>query len=192
VALRAWPEMGLIRPSMRHDAIQGNENLTHRHRVRQNTAAGIGHSGGSRTESVCCPSDSTLQSEVVRRLSATLLLAAISFPLVALVALASADRDSSIPACCRKDGKHKCAMSEMSDEISGSSFRVTSRCPMFPTSGAAPVCSSSTGALVPSSDQVGEIAAPVNRSEQAELLYRISFNRSRQKRGPPSLFDLSI
>ena len=134
---------------------------------------------------------SAVQSVAVRRISATLLLAAISFPLVALMALASSGPDSGLPACCRKDGKHKCAMSGMMDETSGPSFRATSQCPLFPSSSAAPVCRT-TGAPVPSRQQVCGIATFVSRPEQAEAQYRISFNRSRQKRGPPSQFDLSI
>ena len=116
----------------------------------------------------------------MRRILASLLLAVISF---ALVPIASAEPD--LPACCRKDGKHKCGMM---DDPSGTSFRGVSQCPMLPKSNAAPV-SGVVGAPVPGRDQVSTFAAFLKRPEQAEAQYRVSFNRSRQKRAPPSRFS---
>jgi len=121
----------------------------------------------------------------VRRLLASLVLAVISFTLAPLSLFASADDD--LPACCRKDGKHKCAMSDMAmadDDAGGPTLRSASRCPMFPVH--PPSGIASVFALAP--DQTTELSAVLFPAcaEQAEALYRISFNRSRQKRGPPS------
>jgi hypothetical protein len=75
-------------------------------------------------------------------------------------------------------------MAGMDDQASGPSFRADSRCPMFPSSSAAPIASV-TGAPVPSTNQIASVATQLNRPEQAEAQYRVSFSRSRQKRGPP-------
>jgi len=116
----------------------------------------------------------------VRRILATLVLAAISFTLVPLTLL-GADEDT--PACCRKDGKHKCAMSGMEDE-SGPTLHPVSQCPMLPPANAAPI-SAAIAVLAPKRDQIASITATLNSPEQAEAQYHVSFSRSRQKRGPP-------
>ena len=117
----------------------------------------------------------------MRRLLATLLLACFSLALwpVALFA----DDEANLPACCKKNGKHKCAMSTMDDDA-GPLFK-SERCPDFPNclpsvSGeldATPVTQSSTSELV--------VQSPAPET-QADTQYRISCERSRQKRGPPS------
>jgi len=47
----------------------------------------------------------------VRRVFAALLLALCSYSLISPIVLASAASD--LPACCRRDGKHRCAMADM-------------------------------------------------------------------------------
>jgi len=70
----------------------------------------------------------------MRRAPATLLLAVFSFSLIgpALWENGSAD----LPACCRRDGQHHCAMMNV-DRDAGPAVRLaTTRCPFFPTCGA--------------------------------------------------------
>ncbi len=101
------------------------------------------------------------------------------------------DSESNLPACCRRDGKHHCAMLAMiemaeQDEDAGPSWKAARRkCAQFPTGfvglhsvQSAPPRSATTGDLT-----VGQPAAKA----QPETLYRISHSRTRQKRGPPSL-----
>jgi hypothetical protein len=100
----------------------------------------------------------------------------------ALLALL-ADSESSLPACCRRDGKHHCAM--MEKETAGPSWRTATRkCPLFPKSTVAFF----TDQAVPSPIVcvAGWIASQPADKAQTEVLYRISHSRTRQKRGPPS------
>ena len=47
-----------------------------------------------------------------------------------------ADPESSLPACCRRDGKHHCAMMEAAERDSSCSLRAAQRrCPQYPSRG---------------------------------------------------------
>ncbi len=129
----------------------------------------------------------------MRRVPAILLVFLFSFSLIAPALFT--DAESHLPACCRRDGKHHCAMVDMMDRgmaempPSGpAAGALRTRCPFFPNGGAA--LPHSGGALLATSHPVGistliRIAAPAH----AEAGYRISFNRSHHKRGPPSLLS---
>lgn len=122
----------------------------------------------------------------MKRLSAFLLLGLFSYLLI--VPALFADSDSSLPACCRKDGKHHCSMSSMdaTDDAGATVKSVASKCPVFPTGRSAPA-SAKFGTPVPSQDFEAPIASYPTVQAQAEIQYRVSFDRSSQKRGPPSL-----
>jgi hypothetical protein len=124
----------------------------------------------------------------MRRILATLLLGLFSVTL--LPAALFADADSDLPACCRRGGRHQCAMSDMGDENApGTTVRAArSRCPMFPES-ASGVTSTLEYTPSPSAGlTIALVCMPVAES-QAEALFRVSFARSRQKRGPPSFLS---
>jgi hypothetical protein len=94
------------------------------------------------------------------------------------------DAQSALPPCCRRDGKHHCAMMDMIDG-DGSPKLAPSRCPLFSRHGlvaniqaAAPVQFTSIASLVFTRPEA---------SAQPEILFRISYARSRQERGPPLL-----
>jgi hypothetical protein len=123
---------------------------------------------------------------VPRIIAATLLL--VFAGNTALPAL-FADPESNLPACCRRDGKHHCAMMDMvgMDQHDGGAYwkSTPQRCTQFPKGGAslcavkiAPQRTSEIGPIVASHPTV---------AAQTEVLYRISHSRSREKRGPPSL-----
>lgn len=124
----------------------------------------------------------------MRRGSATLLLLLFSFSLIGPAVFASTD--SQLPECCRRSGKHHCSMRQSSEQQpSGSAFRsIPEKCPYFP---AVPIVrahgktalAASSHAIYASlnSQRVGQV--------QPATLYRVSFSRSRQKRGPPVLFS---
>ena len=118
----------------------------------------------------------------VRRVLASLLLAVFSFLPLAPLLLAD---DSNLPACCRRLGAHHCALASM--DTHGVSL-IQQRCAQFPLGGAA--LAASGMAAVTSSQVV--FAAVVNHPAahaQTEALYRVSFSRVRQKRGPPALLS---
>jgi hypothetical protein len=122
----------------------------------------------------------------LRRISAILVLALFSFSLIG-PALLSADSDSNLPACCRREGKHHCAAMSGSGQTSstGPSFKSGDRCPVFPGSF---ITSTGSDIFIP----VVSAAASVPLADHAALQYLTQANchsyptRSNQKRGPPS------
>jgi hypothetical protein len=100
-----------------------------------------------------------------------------------------ADSESGLPACCRRDGKHHCAMMAMFEkqqQNTGPSVKAAARkCSLFPK--APPAFSTGHSALAPAIAAVGQISSHPMGKAQTEALYRISHSRARDKRGPPSL-----
>jgi hypothetical protein len=125
----------------------------------------------------------------MRRFAATMLVGLFSFSLIGPALFV--DADSSLPACCRRDGKHHCAMNiaDPQEVPSGAVVKIWGpRCPSFPTACAFPAGSQ---AALPAGSQLAFawlLQHPAVQA-QAEAGYRISFSRSRQKRGPPSLLS---
>ena len=120
----------------------------------------------------------------MRRISAIVLMALLSFPLISPAVFAS-DADSKLPACCRRGGKHACAMMDsQSAQPSGPTVQA-SRCPFFPTAKAVP--GNRTISLTGISPAVfaGLVSHPASRL-QTEALCRMSYSRAGQKRGPPT------
>jgi hypothetical protein len=127
-----------------------------------------------------------------RRLLSILLFWATLFPLIAPALTTGALEQSTLPACCRRAGKHHC---EMSPEVralllheDNGSTRIGAKpeqCPYRQRSLAATHLQTvaSGAATTPAAFALHE----PSRAAQAECLRRISFDRSRQKRGPPSL-----
>jgi hypothetical protein len=131
-----------------------------------------------------------MYNQGLQRICAFLLSVAFSLQLMA--PLLSAEPESKLPACCRRDGKHACSMMTKAPSASTSGkVSVTSKktgCPLYPS-----------GQTVPASDRVivdsihsarwtpPAIVADV--AEQMEARFRILFSRATQKRGPPSRFD---
>ncbi len=129
-----------------------------------------------------------------RRLLSILLFWATLFPVLAPALTTGAMGQSTLPACCRRGGAHHCNMSpeeqarmlrDLSDQI-----RV----------GTPPMqCPYRQRSLAPAHLQVYTTAATATHAAfllhapsvaaQAECLRRISFDRSRQKRGPPALLS---
>jgi hypothetical protein len=97
--------------------------------------------------------------------------------------------ESDLPACCRRDGKHHCAMLEMLDkqqDSAGPAWKTAaSKCPMFPRNSRASFTSQATPP--PAAGFGGLISSPSAVKAQTEVLFHISHSRTRQKRGPPAL-----
>jgi hypothetical protein len=133
-------------------------------------------------------SSNAYNKNTVRRSWAILLLAVFSFSLIAPAVFAGAD--TKLPACCARGGKHHCNPMSTADthgSPSGTVFQAArQQCVYYPKGGAVPV--HSYAALRESSQAFfASIQSHPAVHAQTEARYRISFNRSRQKRGPPVL-----
>jgi len=129
---------------------------------------------------------------LLRRILSLVLLAAVGLPTIAPALALAEDPDASLPACCRRHGQHHCTMTmEQMARLSreSSMLQVGAVCPCYPRHEIAPV----TGAHLLALHAPGRAAifspalAPTAR---AETHRRISRERSRYKRGPPSLISL--
>jgi hypothetical protein len=127
-----------------------------------------------------------------RRLLSILLFWATLFPLIAPALTTGALGQSTLPACCRRGGQHHC---EMSPEVralllheDNGSTRIGAKpeqCPYRQRSLAATHLQTvASGAATTHAAFALHEPSP---AAQVECLRRISFDRSRQKRGPPSL-----
>jgi hypothetical protein len=117
----------------------------------------------------------------VRGIVAILLVALFSLSLIAPVVLAS-DTDGSVPACCRRTGEHGCVM-KAGASSPGASLR-TARCRLFPPAKAIPPGRAIGLPTISQAIFAALLRDPASRS-QTEALYRISYSRSQQVRGPP-------
>lgn len=97
----------------------------------------------------------------------------------------------SVPACCREHGKHQCAMKmEQGVNKQSSSDRsvgaIYEKCPysskVWTTAWNSPSFTLHRGQVF-----FGEVISHPAIQAQTEARYRVSFSRSRQKRGPPSV-----
>jgi len=119
----------------------------------------------------------------MRRALATFLLAVFSFPLIAPAL--SADAQSNLPECCRRGGKHHCAMTMDQAPATGVSLRsIQPRCPLYPSTPATPA-GEFVAVLKSSFTVFGAVVSHPTIHVQTETAYRVSFSRSSQKRGPP-------
>lgn len=119
--------------------------------------------------------------------TATLLL--LMFVLLPLTPLLAGGADASVPACCRRDGKHHC-MKGMA-QVPAQHKHLTSggmKCPTFPKLFGT---SSLSTNFIPAGSQsyYAAIVSHPSIHAQVETSYRICWSRSQQKRGPP-LFAL--
>jgi len=119
----------------------------------------------------------------LRRILAISLLLIFGLPLFApLSGWSEASADT--PACCRRDGKHHCAMDGSSSRQKQQVTIVAEKCPCSPASLASvtvlPFTPSAASAIF------AGIAKHPATHPQVEARYRVSFDRSRLKRGPPA------
>lgn len=124
----------------------------------------------------------------VRRGLAISMLLLFSFSLISPL-FASDAGETILPACCRRGGKHHCALSSESLSTHGKGFGIIAeKCPFTP---AIPAIAHFSAIAPPLGHAVfaGLVSHPSVHAQTAAQ-YRISFDRSRQKRGPPSLILL--
>jgi hypothetical protein len=97
-----------------------------------------------------------------------------------LPAFAASTGSSNLPACCLKSGKHHCAGGMGQDGVQ----TLAQKCPLVQHASVP-----AGGTSVPPSTAAFIFAGLVSHpagSPQIESQRRISFSRSRQKRGPPA------
>ena len=121
----------------------------------------------------------------MRRALASLLLAVMSFPLVAAPFFVEAL--PGVPACCRRNGQHHCETAGTGSS-SDAPVAASARCPLWPGPAIAP-----REVKAPLPAAAVKTAAPLRaqpglfRSQPRPL--RLAAKDSIKKRGPPSLFD---
>jgi hypothetical protein len=121
----------------------------------------------------------------MRRLLSLILLAAFVLPVVAPALALGQDPDASLPACCRRHGKHHCAMLAATLSRAHSGPQIGAVCPFYPQHLVAPV----TGAHLigySSSQRTLIFAFVLAPAVRARTHRRIARERSRPKRGPPT------
>ncbi|HZY64241.1 MAG TPA: hypothetical protein VFE38_17115 [Edaphobacter sp.] len=125
----------------------------------------------------------------MRRFLSISLVLLFVLPLVSPLFAASA-AEANLPACCRRNGKHHCTMLSVEKQSADRSPAVHSpslreKCPYNLSSAAATHLP-----FVPDEIQMtiyaGILSHPACHA-QTEARFRISFDRSQQKRGPPQL-----
>ena len=115
---------------------------------------------------------------------ALVLVLAFSGPLIAPVFTASINQ-ADLPACCRRNGKHHCMMYRMAMGFAPWPYRaVQDKCPYSPFAHLAILLFHGYFSHE-QTPAVAHSAVLAARVRQVEAGYRISFSRSRQKRGPP-------
>ena len=127
--------------------------------------------------------------EAVSKLVSILLLAIFGLPLVSPLLAATAVSETNLPACCRRAGRHHCMISsaERSQFVSKQTELRSpqEKCPFCPAAIMAshhPQVGLATAETI-FAGLVSHPAAPI----QTESKWRIARDRSRGKRGPPSL-----
>jgi hypothetical protein len=135
--------------------------------------------------------DNRASIPVLRKLLTIALLALFGLPIVSPLFALAPRSGSSLPECCRRNGKHDCAMSmaERNQLLSHESrfSAPPEKCPYCP---AAILNIHHSVNFVPPTGQViyaGLVSHPAG-VVQAECKRRISRDRSHGKRGRPSLF----
>jgi hypothetical protein len=121
----------------------------------------------------------------MRRLVAAGALAWVNFTLIlaAITPAIASGPGSNLPACCLRDGKHHCTLvAPSSDSVPALE---SARCPVYPGVRALPAQAKASGESA-SGAVYAAMASHLTLQPRTEALYRISYSRAGQKRGPPA------
>jgi hypothetical protein len=127
----------------------------------------------------------------MRRIVAVLMLVVFGSFLSAPLLAASSDPQSSLPACCRRDGQHHCMMGMMQSQTGSTLASVGSHCPFFPQPGVAIDVQPHAIEPAPAGVFYAALQSHPAVHAQTEAQGRISLDRSHQKRGPPARLLMS-
>lgn len=121
----------------------------------------------------------------MRRARASLLTALVSFPLIGPVLFANTGSD--LPTCCRRNGKHRCAMPDIGAVKTpvGPALRVIQpKCPLFLKAGIVPAFSKTVLlGVAPRASAPRLFSLTTARTDDRRP--RVFLRGSVQKRGPP-------
>jgi hypothetical protein len=99
---------------------------------------------------------------------------------------------NDLPACCRRDGKHQCMLRMMeSDPGTREASTPLEKCPFFPHTWQPTQRQNHVILPSPAGAFYAALQSHPACHAQSEAQCRISFDRSRQKRGPPSAIAAS-
>jgi hypothetical protein len=115
---------------------------------------------------------------------AMLLVALFGFAPISPLVLAS-DADSRLPACCRRGGKHSCAMTASQPASSSGETLQAARCRFFPPAQAIPPGRTVSLRGVSRAVFAGLVSHPAFRY-QTQAFYRAFYGRVGQERAPPN------
>ncbi len=137
----------------------------------------------------CRMRTSAVESKCLRKLFSILLLALFGLPLASsLFAMTVGSATSaSLPACCRRAGKHHCAMRVSGEAPAGThSFRApVERCPYAPRG--VILAHRDFSSVATAQMSLHALTEHAMGIAQTECRWRLARDRSRQKRGPPEL-----
>jgi hypothetical protein len=126
---------------------------------------------------------------VVRRLLSIALLAVFGLPFLSPLLALSGKMEGNLPVCCRRNGMHHCMASHgMSEGSTSPGWSAHQTCPYRPASLFA--SQHSDPGLVSADAIYADLVSHPSVRIQIESLRRIARDRSRHKRGPPSLILL--
>ena len=122
----------------------------------------------------------------MRRLLSFALLLLFSLPLISPLLALTANSDLNLPACCRRNGAHRCfkTMNPGAATAGTQLSAIPKPCPSYPavvTSLRHIDLSSPKTSLI-----FAEIVSHPTLKLQTEARARVALDRARQKRGPPS------
>ena len=129
----------------------------------------------------------------MRRLLSISLLLLLVLPIVSPL-FAATPSEATLPACCRRNGKHHCSMGTImgtalqqssSQSPTAQSSTIREKCPYLLTV-QAPAHLLFTPDEIQAVIHTGILSQPAAHA-QTEALLKISFDRSQHKRGPPAL-----
>jgi hypothetical protein len=124
----------------------------------------------------------------VRRLLSITLLLLFSYPLIAPVFALGGTMEANLPACCRKNGVHRCTLSDEQAAALSRGEQLPAAygiCPMFP---ATPGLSHHSQLTFdrPAMFYAEALSHPAQH-RQTEAWARVALAGARHKRGPPSI-----
>ena len=148
---------------------------------------------GWKGSNTCTTRVVVLQSQVLTKLLSILLLAVLGLPLASpLFALSTAG--GAVPMCCRRGGQHHCVGGmdmQAAEHNASAETRVAApmpRCPFCPRAAASLHVEIARPALTGTFAQ--GLTSYACGTAQVRSRWRIARERSRLKRGPPSIFSI--
>jgi hypothetical protein len=128
----------------------------------------------------------SVYNQSMRRVSATLLLALLSVALIA-PALCASGPDTNLPACCRRSGKHHCAVPAATTADSSGPALGAGACPNYRLAKIGPAAPA-PGVAQSAVTVYSKEAAHRDLDTYSQPFNHSSYSRAGQKRGPPVLF----